>query len=134
MPALCGLVQFAAQNSGLEWADYGGDGWAYRQKARSINQDWQRFKSALAVAAVEGVSDAEIVAAAPRSFSGRLSWGEKQHTPASVAANPHAPDSPSEAFRVPLALPPPSTQPHPVKVAHNPNQTPQKLDGTHRYR
>lgn len=73
-PAISALVEFAAQNSGLEFANYGGDGKAYREEARDINQDWQRFKTALAIASAEGVTDKEVIAAAPGAFSGRLEW------------------------------------------------------------
>lgn len=73
-PAIFALVEFAAQNSGIEWGDYGGDGKAYREEARSITQDWQRFKSALSIAAIEGVMDSDVIAAAPHAFSGRLEW------------------------------------------------------------
>jgi len=83
-PALHGLVQFAAQNPGLDARNYvtahshDADGWrAYRQEARAINQDWQHFKTALAIAAQEGVTDKEIIEAAPRAYSGRLTWISK---------------------------------------------------------
>jgi len=77
-PAIASLVEFAAQNSGLDFANYG-DRTAYRAEARSINQDWRRFKSALAIAATEGVTDKEVIAEAPHAFSGRLEWVDKDY-------------------------------------------------------
>lgn len=72
-PAICGLIDFAAQNSGLEFANYGNHA-AYGQEARSISADWRRVKSALMEAAAEGVTDEVIIAEAPHAFSGRLEW------------------------------------------------------------
>jgi hypothetical protein len=88
LPALCRLVQFAAQNSGIDPRNYFDpedrragraqvyrDGVsAYRTEARDIGTDWRRFKAALAVAGAEGVGDAEIIEAGPRAYSGRLTW------------------------------------------------------------
>jgi hypothetical protein len=91
--AIAQLAAFAAQNSGIDPRNYYDpadrlagrrqvwlDGCAaYRAEARSISEDWRRFKSALVMAAAEGVTDSEVIAAAPGAFSGRLSWGPKQH-------------------------------------------------------
>jgi len=77
-PAIAALVEFAAQNSGLEYVNYG-DPKSYRQEARSINQDWQRFKAALSTASIEGVTDKEVIAEAPHAFSGRLEWVSKDY-------------------------------------------------------
>lgn len=82
------LVEFAAQNSGIDPRNYYDpqdrlagraqdyrDGLLdYRQEVRSIGNDWKRFKLALATAAAEGVTEAAIIEAAPRAFSGRLEW------------------------------------------------------------
>lgn len=73
-PALVLLVAFAAQNPGLDWRDYGGDGKAYRSEGRSIQADWKRFLTALHEAAGEGVTEATVIAASSRAFSGRLEW------------------------------------------------------------
>lgn len=70
-PAIFALVEFAAQNPGLEYGNYG-NAQSYRAESRDIGQDWQRFKGALAVAAIEGVTDADVIAEAPHAFSGRL--------------------------------------------------------------
>lgn len=96
-PAIAALVEFAAQNSGIESHNYY-DPYdlqagrksvyyhglrAYRQEVRSIGGDWKRFKEALQVAIVEGVTDADVIAEAPHAFSGRLTpmahcrlWGQ----------------------------------------------------------
>lgn len=86
--AIAQLCAFAAQNSGMDARDYydphdllsgrrsvyyqGVS--AYKAEARSINADWRRFKDALAVAGAEGVTEADVIAEAPRAYSGRLSW------------------------------------------------------------
>lgn len=72
-PAMCALIDFAAQNAGLDFANYGNHA-AYGQEARSISQDWRRVKAALAEASAEGVTDDGLIAEAPRAFSGRLTW------------------------------------------------------------
>lgn len=73
-PAICLLVAFAAQNSGIDSRNYGTDWQAFRQEQRSISADLKRFKTALHAACMEGVTDAEVIAAAPDAFSGRLEW------------------------------------------------------------
>lgn len=73
--AISQLVAFAAQNSGLEYANYG-ELKSYNQEARSISQDWRRFKAALIAASLSGVTDANVIAEAPHAFSGRLTWHE----------------------------------------------------------
>lgn len=91
-PAIVALCEFAAQRSGIDWRDYynnwsdRGGRKAYREEVASIGADLKRFREALNVAAVEGVTDADVIAEAPHAFSGRLTWATKQHTPASVAA------------------------------------------------
>jgi hypothetical protein len=71
--AIAQLVGFAAQNSGIEFGNYG-DRKAYAEECRGISKDWKRFKESLYVAHVEGVTDADVIATAPRAFSGRLEW------------------------------------------------------------
>lgn len=95
--AIAQLVAFAAQNSGIEAGNYfspydqganlRNGVKAFKDEQRSISQEWRRFKQALTVAAIEGVTDADVIAEAPHAFSGRLEWKPKQHTPASAKAN-----------------------------------------------
>jgi hypothetical protein len=72
-PAIAALVDFAAQNPGLEFGNYG-DVRSYKEEQRNISKDWRRFKDALAVCVAEGVTDAHVIAEAPHAFSGRLEW------------------------------------------------------------
>lgn len=72
-PAICALVDFAAQNPGLDFANYGEIS-SYRSEARSIQKDWHRFKLALCEASSLGVTDAQVIEAAKGAFSGRLTW------------------------------------------------------------
>lgn len=79
-PAIAALVEFAAQNSGIESANYF-QSWqdrsgirAYRSETRDIGNDWKRFREALAIAAMEGVKDEHVIKEAPHAFSGRLEW------------------------------------------------------------
>jgi hypothetical protein len=83
-PAIAALTAFAAQRSGLDPRNYysassdrAGQA-ALRKDHRQIGRDWQRYKDALREAAREGVKDADVIAAAPRTFSGRLSWVDGQ--------------------------------------------------------
>jgi hypothetical protein len=79
-PAIAALVAFAAQNPGLEPGNYISDPRdlngrrAFASEARSISADWRRFKAALVEAGTEGVTDAQVIEAAPRAFSGRLGF------------------------------------------------------------
>jgi hypothetical protein len=79
-PAVVALADFAYQRSGIEpgnyyqtWQDRAGVK-AYREEVRSIQADMKRFKRALDVAGAEGVTDREVLDAAPHAFSGRLEW------------------------------------------------------------
>ncbi len=72
-PALCALVDFAAQNPGLDFANYG-TAQTYNEEMRGISEDWRRVKAAVAEAGAEMVTDAAVIAAAPNAFSGRLTW------------------------------------------------------------
>lgn len=72
-PAMVALVAFAAQNSGLDYRNYGSRA-SYLSEQRSISADFRRFADALAEAVREGVTDAEVIAEAPRAYSGRLEW------------------------------------------------------------
>lgn len=88
--AIAQLAAFAAQNSGIDFRNYYDprdcnkqavrDGRrAYASECRSITADWKRFKDALIQAGVDCVTDADVIAAAPQAFSGRLEWRPKQH-------------------------------------------------------
>lgn len=77
-PAIGKLVEFAAQNPGLEFGNYGN--WpAYNQERASITRDWKRFIVALRAASAAGVTDQDVIEAAPRAFSGRLEWISKDY-------------------------------------------------------
>lgn len=72
-PAIGKLVEFAAQNPGLEFGNYGQ--WdAYNQERASITRDWKRFLKALRAASDAGVTDADVITEGTRAFSGRLEW------------------------------------------------------------
>lgn len=81
-PAICALVEFAAQNPKLELGNYGFDQngrKAYKQEARNITTDWHRFQNALWEALAAGVKDADVIEAAKSAFSGRLEWVSKEY-------------------------------------------------------
>lgn len=75
-PAIVALTAFAAQNPGLEFANYG-EVSSYRSEARGIAKDWHRFVAALKEASLYGVTDADVIAASKHAFSGRLTWTGK---------------------------------------------------------
>jgi hypothetical protein len=72
-PHIVALTAFAAQNPGLDFRDYG-DGPAYRSDSRSITKDWKRYAEALHAAYLAEVKDADVIEAATRAFSGRVSF------------------------------------------------------------
>lgn len=72
-PAINALIDFAAQNSGIEFGNYG-DRKLYAAEVRTITQDWKRVTTALLIADKEGVTDSDVIAEAPHAFSGRLEW------------------------------------------------------------
>lgn len=74
--ALVALVDYAAQNPGLEYGNYG-DPVSYNAESRSIRKDWARVCEAVQEAARAGVGDKEVIEAAPQAFSGRLTWKVK---------------------------------------------------------
>lgn len=85
--AIAQLVAFAAQNSGIDPRNYF-DNWgdkngvkAFKDEQRSISEEWRRFKQALQVAAIEGVTDADVISEAPHAFSGRLEWKASRNAP-----------------------------------------------------
>lgn len=82
-PAIAQLCAFAAQNSGIDFANYGNRA-SFASESRSISKSWREFKDALVIAGAEGVSDADVIAEAPHAYSGRLEWVhgfERFHTP-----------------------------------------------------
>lgn len=77
-PAICALVDFATQNSGIQFGNYG-DVASFRSEQRSIAADLKRFKAALYQASIDRVTDADVIAEAPHAFSGRLQWVGKAY-------------------------------------------------------
>lgn len=72
-PALLVLVvEFAAQNPGLDFQDYG-DRTAYRSDARRITNAWHDVAKAVQSCRIHGVTDGDLIQAAEGAFSGRLS-------------------------------------------------------------
>lgn len=76
-PAFRALLDYAAQNPGLDYRNYGEPG-PYRSELRSIGKDWERVQNLARAAIGLGVTDAEIIAKGPRAFSGRLTWNGKE--------------------------------------------------------
>lgn len=75
--AVIAVVAYAAQNPGLEYGNYS-SGWndkagraAYFAESRQIAKDWRNVKAA--VSPWHGVTDDDVIEAAQRAFSGRLS-------------------------------------------------------------
>ncbi|HOF87194.1 MAG TPA: hypothetical protein PLZ36_03680 [Armatimonadota bacterium] len=72
-PALCALVDYAAQNPGLDWRNYGS--WpSYRSEASQITRQWHAICDVLRIADHYTVTDAQIIAASQWAYSGRLTW------------------------------------------------------------
>lgn len=74
------LVDYAAQNPGLEYRNYYSD-WrdtngvaAFRSESRNIQSAWRRVCAAVQEASNVGVTDADLIAEAPHAYSGRLEW------------------------------------------------------------
>ena len=79
-PALAALVDFAAQNPGLDarnyissWDDAHGRA-VYRAESRRITRDWQDVCRALVRCKDTGASDADVIEAAARAWGGRYTW------------------------------------------------------------
>lgn len=72
-PAMSLLIDYAAQNPGLEFGNYG-DVKPYRAELRSIGADWRRVCIALDECGTLGVTDESIIEASKHAFSGRLTW------------------------------------------------------------
>lgn len=77
--ALRAVVVFAAQNPGLEYANYGAPS-PYRSDARRITAAWQRVKIAARMCGNLQVSDDDVMQASKRAFSGRLELERKDDT------------------------------------------------------
>lgn len=76
-PAIAQLTAYAAQNPGLDAANYGFDRQgrsAFATEGRTISKAWRDYKAALIEAAADGVTDEDVIAEAPRAFSGRFEW------------------------------------------------------------
>ncbi len=78
--ALRALLVFAAQNPGFEWANYATGNWAesaraHRGDSRPVSRQWSKIMSLLW--ACRDLSDADLIAASNRAFSGRLQFVEK---------------------------------------------------------
>ena len=72
-PALCGLLDFAAQRPGLDCRNYGT--WAsYRSEASAITRQWGALVNLVRIADYYGLSDAQLIAASDWAYSGRLTW------------------------------------------------------------
>jgi len=76
--ALRAIVVYAAQNPGLEYGNYA-SGWndksgraAYFSESRRITRDWHRVRAAARMCENMQVTDADIMSACERAFSGRL--------------------------------------------------------------
>ena len=78
-PVLCAIVDYAAQNAGLEWGNYATTNYkesyaAYDRERRKIGRDWDRVKQAIKQLYWVNGTDADILAAMPSAYSGRLAW------------------------------------------------------------
>ena len=72
-PALCALIDYAAQRPGLDCRNYGT--WqSYRQEATEITRQWQTICDLLRIANYYGVTDKQIIEASEWAFSGRMTW------------------------------------------------------------
>lgn len=74
-PVICALLDYAAQNPGLEFANYGqgtAGVKAYMQESRSISAQWRKVKQTLECGLACGIQDDDILDAAPFAYSGRL--------------------------------------------------------------
>lgn len=72
-PALVALLDFAAQNPGLEPWNYGT--WqSYRAEANQISRQWHTICELLQAANHYQVTDTQIFAASEWAYSGRLTW------------------------------------------------------------
>ncbi|MHB9134723.1 MAG: hypothetical protein ACYDBB_26930 [Armatimonadota bacterium] len=76
-PALCALIDYAAQRPGLEYANYGN--WqAYQAEMHHISRQWRQIVSLLDAVEYHKVTDAQILEAASWAYSGRYEWDGQQ--------------------------------------------------------
>jgi hypothetical protein len=72
-PALCALLDFAAQRPGLDMRNYGT--WeSYRAEAGYITRQWQTLVNLVRIASYYQVTDAQVIEASQWAYSGRLTW------------------------------------------------------------
>lgn len=72
-PALCALVDFAAQRPGLDCRNYGS--WeSYRAEAGAISRQWSTLVMLVRFAAVSRLTDAQMIEASQWAYRGRLTW------------------------------------------------------------
>jgi len=84
------IAAYAAQNPGLEFGNYCSD-WrdvdgrrAYFNAARGITRDLARVRTALHDAYYAGATDADVIEASSRAFSGRLTIKPATMCPAEI--------------------------------------------------
>lgn len=72
-PALCALIDYAAQRPGLEIGNYGT--WqSYRDEAAGITRQWQTICELVRAANHYNITDLQIIAASEWAYSGRMTW------------------------------------------------------------
>ena len=72
-PALCALLDFAAQRPGLDLRNSGS--WeSYRSEAGHITRQWQTLVNLVRIADYYQVTDAQVIEASTWAYSGRLTW------------------------------------------------------------
>lgn len=72
-PALCALLDFAAQRPGLDIRNYGS--WAsYRDEAGFITRQWATLVNLVRIADYYQLTDAALIDASQWAYSGRLTW------------------------------------------------------------
>lgn len=69
------LHRFARSRSGMDWRDYG-DARSYRAEQRSITRDLHDAEALIAAVSWRSIESDELLAAAQRAFSGRLTLTE----------------------------------------------------------
>lgn len=72
-PALCALINYAAQRPGLEIGNYGN--WqSYRSEATGITRQWHTICALLQTANHYNITDEQVIAASESAYSGRMTW------------------------------------------------------------
>jgi len=72
-PALCALLDFAAQRTGLDRRNYGTLE-SYRSEASYISRQWHTLVNLAHIADYYQLTDAQVVDASRWAYSGRLTW------------------------------------------------------------